>query len=107
MFLATVHAGPLLGPATTRWFFDGGVQTDAGATDRVELSLGASLVLELPPVAQVICDAPIVDAELLDQGLRFKALDAGITLCGVWLVGPYRHVPNRLVDVSARPLPPM
>jgi hypothetical protein len=71
---------------------------DAGATDLVELSLGASVEVPLPmPAVMTVCDAPLASVELTDAGVRLAGRERGLTHCGLWF---YRNAfPQRLVEV--------
>ncbi len=71
---------------------------DAGATDLVELSVGAWLEVPLAkPVVLTVCDAVLAEVEALSTGLRFTGVDAGATHCGLWFFrSPF---PQRTVDL--------
>jgi len=72
---------------------------DAGATDLVELSVGAFVDLRLPyPVLVSVCDAALATIEdRPDGGLRFTGVDGGATHCGLWFFS--NSFPQRYVDV--------
>jgi hypothetical protein len=92
-----LDAGPL-----ARWtLFEPGQVADAGATDLVELSVGAWVEVPLDkPVVLTVCDAPLAAVEERPKGLRFTGLDAGATHCGLWFFSnafPQRYVEVRVV----------
>jgi hypothetical protein len=88
--------------AVARWTaYQGDAVADAGATDLVEVSVGAMVEVPVPqPVVMTVCDAPLAQVETRAEGTRFTGLRPGATHCGLWFFKaafPQRYVELRVV----------
>ncbi len=84
------------------WRFDGGPQSDAGATDFVSIRVSESVIVRFfQPIAVGQCDHPLVSVTAEGDHLVFTGVRAGSTLCGYWF---HKSVsPQRLVAVEVLP----
>ena len=95
---------PAAGPVARWTMLPAELMADAGATDLVEVSVGASVEVPLQKkTVLTVCDAVLAEVEDRPSGLRFTGVDAGTTRCGLWFFrNPF---PQRTVRLTVVPVP--
>lgn len=110
LMVAQLDGGSQAAPQTAKANVDGGLpsSSDAGVTDVATLVVGESLKLKFSsPVLMSVCDDPIVGVDPKANEVTITGEDAGVTLCGFWLLKSYsaagaQPVPDHLYEVRVR-----